>query len=78
MGGNRRPFQYFIAFSLFFPCFKGCYGEAGCIERERQALLQFKQDVVDDFRFLSSWGVGKTKEIVANGQEWSVTTTWVT
>ena len=61
MGGNGRPFQYLIVFSLFLQCFKGCYGEVGCIESERQALLQFKQDVVDDFRFLSSWGSGEDK-----------------
>ncbi|CAK7351935.1 unnamed protein product [Dovyalis caffra] len=26
-----------------------------CIERERQALLKFKQEVIDDFDVLSSW-----------------------
>ncbi|KAJ9679638.1 hypothetical protein PVL29_021536 [Vitis rotundifolia] len=58
MGGS--PFQYFIAFFLLLLCFKACLrvGDAkvGCIERERQALLHFKQGVVDDFGMLSSWG----------------------
>ena len=65
MGGNGRPFQYLIAFGLLFLSFKawGRVGEAKvvCKERERDALLQFKRGVVDDFGMLSSWGNGEDK-----------------
>eukprot|EP00261_Vitis_vinifera_P028528 XP_010662782.1 PREDICTED: receptor-like protein 12 [Vitis vinifera] len=46
-------------------CFEACLrvGDAkvGCRERERQALLHFKQGVVDDDGVLSSWGNGEDK-----------------
>ncbi|KAJ9146156.1 hypothetical protein P3X46_028460 [Hevea brasiliensis] len=33
----------------------------GCIERERQALLRIKGDLIDDGGVLSSWGTGEDK-----------------
>ncbi|XP_034680724.1 receptor-like protein EIX1 [Vitis riparia] len=54
------PFRYFISPFLLLLCFEACFrvGDAkvGCIERERQALLHFKQGVLDDYGLLSSWG----------------------
>eukprot|EP00261_Vitis_vinifera_P040322 XP_019081565.1 PREDICTED: probable leucine-rich repeat receptor-like protein kinase At1g35710 isoform X3 [Vitis vinifera] len=62
---GTSPFRYFISFFLLMLCFEACLrvGDAkvGCRERERQALLHFKQGVVDDFGMLSSWGNGEDK-----------------
>ncbi|XP_034711252.1 receptor-like protein EIX2 isoform X2 [Vitis riparia] len=59
------PFRYFISLFLLLLCFEPCLrvGDAktGCIERERQALLHFKQGVVDDYGLLSSWGNAEDK-----------------
>ncbi|RVW94637.1 LRR receptor-like serine/threonine-protein kinase GSO2 [Vitis vinifera] len=54
------PFRYFISLFLLLLCFEACLrvGDAkvGCIERERQALLHFKQGVFDEDGVFSSWG----------------------
>ena len=56
-----------IVFSLLLICFIACWrvgdhAEVGCIEREREALLHFKQGVVYDYYgVLSSWGNGEDK-----------------
>ncbi|XP_034711254.1 receptor-like protein EIX2 isoform X4 [Vitis riparia] len=59
------PFRYFISLFLLLLCFEACLrvgdAKAGCIERERQALLHFKQGVVDDYGLLSSWGNAEDK-----------------
>ncbi|KAL6320623.1 hypothetical protein AAG906_008623 [Vitis piasezkii] len=59
------PFRYFISLFLLLLCFEACLrvGEAkvGCRERERQALLHFKQGVLDHHGVLSSWGNGEDK-----------------
>ncbi|KAH0670065.1 hypothetical protein KY285_024223 [Solanum tuberosum] len=46
-----RFLQFIIAiFSMFIGL------ETLCIEKERQALVQFKQGVIDEYDILSSWG----------------------
>ncbi|KAK9910549.1 hypothetical protein M0R45_034506 [Rubus argutus] len=47
-----------------------------CIEREREALLAIKQDLVDEYHLLSSWGLGEKlrKKIAADGKESTVIT----
>jgi EIX receptor 1/2 len=37
-------------------------GNMGCIERERQALLEFKKGLIDDNNRLSSWGSEDAKK----------------
>ncbi|RVW94535.1 Receptor-like protein 12 [Vitis vinifera] len=61
VGGSFQPL---LGFTLLLLCVKPGLGssigegdaEIGCIGRERQALLKFKQGIVDDFGILSSWG----------------------
>ncbi|XP_034711260.1 receptor-like protein EIX1 [Vitis riparia] len=59
------PFRYFISLFLLLLCFEACLrvgdAKAGCIERERQALLHFKKGVLDDYGLLSSWGNAEDK-----------------
>ena len=58
------PFNYLWGSLCFFLCIKlglrSSIGEGdakvGCMGRERQALLNFKQGIMDDLGFLSSWG----------------------
>ncbi|RVW68127.1 Receptor-like protein 12 [Vitis vinifera] len=60
VGGSFQPL---LGFTLLLLCVKPGLGssigegdaEVGCIGRERQALLKFKQGIVDDFGILSSW-----------------------
>ncbi|XP_020233658.1 receptor-like protein EIX2 [Cajanus cajan] len=46
---------YFL--TIFYALLHGSLksGEAKCIERERQALLNFKQSLLDDYGILSTW-----------------------
>jgi EIX receptor 1/2 len=37
-------------------------GNMWCIERERQALLEFKKGLIDDYNRLSSWGSEDAKK----------------
>ncbi|KAG5549793.1 hypothetical protein RHGRI_014935 [Rhododendron griersonianum] len=41
-----------------------------CTERERQALLEFKEAVMDDFGSLSSWGTTKEEEDLNDCCKW--------
>ena len=64
-----RSVQPLIGFIVLLLCSKPDLGsciqvgdaKVGCIERERQALLKFKEDIADDFGILSSWRSEKNK-----------------
>ncbi|KAG8660586.1 hypothetical protein MANES_02G176801v8 [Manihot esculenta] len=56
---SNRSLQHLYAFTmlLFSVHFNTGVGDVGiqCIERERQALLRIKHDLIDDYDVLSSW-----------------------
>ncbi|XP_057472099.1 receptor-like protein EIX2 [Actinidia eriantha] len=66
MGEKCIQFLHFLVVLLVFygntPAV-GVSSEAKirCMDREKQALLQFKEDVVDDYGVLSSWGSEEDK-----------------
>ncbi|KAH9742683.1 LRRNT 2 domain-containing protein [Citrus sinensis] len=63
-GGRCRSLQLLFVFILLSLCMKPAVGlstgegdaDIKCIERERQALLMFKQGLIDEYGHLSSWG----------------------
>lgn len=75
-GGRCRSLQLLFVFILLSLCMKPAVGlstgdeDAGikCIERERQALLMFKQGLINEYGHLSSWGNEDDKKIAANGE----------
>uniref|UniRef100_A0A2N9G321 Uncharacterized protein n=1 Tax=Fagus sylvatica TaxID=28930 RepID=A0A2N9G321_FAGSY len=60
---GRSSLQLLLTFVLLLLCMKPTLGNywgvedanQGCIERERQALLKIKEDLIDDYGHLSSW-----------------------
>ncbi|KAG5607245.1 hypothetical protein H5410_028737 [Solanum commersonii] len=57
----NRFLQFIIAFSMFIGL-ETSWGKTLCIEKERQALVQFKQGVIDEYDILSSWGREEEKQ----------------
>ena len=65
-----RSFRLLLGFIVLLLCTKPDLGfsiqagdaKIGCIEREREALLKFKEDISNDFGILSSWGREKSKK----------------
>lgn len=63
-GGRCRSLQLLFVFILLSLCMKPAVGlstgdedaDIKCIERERQALLMFKQGLIDEYGHLSLWG----------------------
>lgn len=58
--GRLCTFSYFLFFLCFFVTTRTCLGSGnstlgGCIEGERQALLKFKESLIDSYHRLSSW-----------------------
>lgn len=55
MGKTTRPLQHFpMLLRVLFICSISLV-ETRCIDRERRALLQFKNELVDDFGIFSTW-----------------------
>nr|XP_023871757.1 receptor-like protein EIX1 [Quercus suber] len=68
MGGSSL--QLLLTFFLFLLCMKPALGNywgvgdanLGCKERERQALIKIKEDLIDDYGHLSSWSTKVGRE----------------
>ncbi len=72
MGGRSLKFLFaFLTLLLHLKPALGFSSGVGddsvrCIERERQALLEFKSNLVDDYGILSSWGSEDEKKNCCN------------
>ncbi|XP_059315674.1 receptor-like protein EIX1 [Lycium ferocissimum] len=54
---KKMKIERFLLVNFAFSVFIGLVvGNSLCIERERQALLEFKQGLIDNYDILSSWG----------------------
>ncbi|KAK7857741.1 receptor-like protein eix1 [Quercus suber] len=79
MGGSSL--QLLLTFFLFLLCMKPTLGNywgvgdanLGCKEHERQALVKIKEDLIDDYGYLSSWStrVGREDYCKWKGVNWN-------
>ncbi|XP_073120801.1 receptor-like protein EIX2 [Henckelia pumila] len=63
---NRILTHFLVSTILVLCCFGSVFGQhysskVRCFERERQALLKFRYELVDEYGRLSSWGVGENE-----------------